>query len=230
MNKTILAFALTLGLALCLAGCGKARTGEAEPPAAAPQSTAEVLNPAVGGEATVSPAQEEPAAPGRQDGERFEAIIMLEGMEEPVRYEHLINTAAGFEMDYEYESLTRQSEGDRERFLSVWDEPESPVNYLEVTASAEDAETAAASVREALSQTYDLSEGTRELDRAGSCIYIEASVLKGSDRMADQLQTVYIIPASDGCRIATAHYTIESAEGFARRFAYMLNTLSVLDR
>ena len=48
--------------------------------------------------------------------------------------------------------------------------------------------------------------------------------------MADQLQVVYIIPAFDGCRVAVEHFSVESAEGFGRRFNYMLNTLAVIDR
>ena len=44
------------------------------------------------------------------------------------------------------------------------------------------------------------------------------------------VQGVYIIPAADGCRIATMHYGFEAAEGFGRRFRYMLNTFAVLDR
>ena len=166
----------------------------------------------------------------RQDGERFEEIIMLEGMEETVRYEHVRNDTLGFEMDYEYETFARRSESDRECFVSVWDCPDAPENYLELTYSAESADTVAASVRERLSQTYDLLEGSRELERAGSCIRIEASVLKGTNNMADQLEVVYIIPAPDGCRIAAEHFAAEASEGFGRRFSYMLNTLAVIDR
>ena len=132
-------------------------------------------------------------------------------------------------MDYDYELFVRRSESDRECFLSIWDDPEKPENYLELTYSAEDADTAAASVRAALSEEYDLLESSRVFERAGSCIRIEASELKGTGRMADQLQAVYIIPAADGCRVAAAHFSIEAAEGFGRRFSYMLNTLSVLD-
>ena len=39
---------------------------------------------------------------------------------------------------------------------------------------------------------------------------------------------VYIIPAADGCRIASAHYAIEASEGFGRRFRYMMDTFSPL--
>ena len=39
-----------------------------------------------------------------------------------------------------------------------------------------------------------------------------------------------IIPAADGCLIATEHLSIESAEGFGRRFGEMLNTLSVFQK
>ncbi len=170
------------------------------------------------------------AETGRQDGERFEAVIVLEGMEETVPYEHIRNEALGFEMDYDYEKFVRKSEPDRERFISVWDDAEKPENYLELTYHAEDADTVAASVRAELSQEYDLLESTRELDRAGSCLYMEASVLKGTNTMADRLQLVTIIPASEGCIEAREHLVIEASEGFGRRFSYMLNTLSLIDR
>ncbi len=169
-----------------------------------------------------------PAEPGRADGERFEAVIIIEGMEEPVQYEHVRSEALGFEMDYDYERFARRSEADRERFVSVWDDSDSPENYLELTFAAQDAETVAASVRETLSAEYDLLESTRELEYAGSCLRIEASELKGTGRMADQLQAVYIIPTDEGCIVATAHYSIEAAEGMGRRFNYFLNTLCVI--
>ena len=170
------------------------------------------------------------AAVRRQDGERFEAVIVLEGMEETVPYEHIRNEALGFEMDYDYERFVRYTDADRECFVSVWDDSANPENYLELTYSPENADAVAASVRKALSQTYDLLEGSRELDRAGSCFYIEASVLKGTNNMADQLQLVYIIPTSDGCIVAAEHlYTVES-EGFGRRFHNMLNTLAAIER
>ena len=164
----------------------------------------------------------------RQDGERFETVIYLEGMEETVQYEHIRNEALGFEMDYDYESFERYSDPEQESFLSVWDGPGNPENFLELRHSAEDAETAAAAVREELSGEYELTESTRVLERAGECLYIEASVLKGSNTMADQLQAVYIIPAPEGCYVARAHFAAEAAEGFGRRFAYLLNTFSVI--
>ena len=169
-----------------------------------------------------------PPEPARQDGERFETTIMLEGMEETVQYEHIVNEALGLEMDYDYEAFTRYSYSELECFVSVWDGLGNPENFLEVTYSAEDADTVAAAVRAELSQQYDLLEHTRELKRAGECLYIEASVLKGTNTMADQLSSVYIIPASEGCFIATARYAAEGAEGFGRRFAYMLQTLAPL--
>ena len=162
----------------------------------------------------------------REDGERFETVIILEGMEETVQYEHVIREDLGFEMDYDYESFERYSDPAQESFLSVWDGPGNPENFLEVSCRAEDAESVAAAVREELSGTYELTESTRELDRAGECIYIEASVLKGTNNMADQLQMVYIIPTADGCIVATVHCAAEAAEGFARRFNYMINTIS----
>ena len=166
---------------------------------------------------------------GRQDGERFEDVIMIEGMEETVKYEHIRNDSVGIEMDYDYERFERHSESDRECFISIYDDPENPQIYLEVTTSPDDADTIAATIGETLSANYDIIKESITLDRAGDCILIDASNAKGNKGTPDLLQTVYIIPADDGCRIATAHYTFESAEGFGRRFNYIMNTLVVID-
>ena len=165
---------------------------------------------------------------GRQDGERFEEVVILEGMEETVRYEHVRNETIGFEMDYDYELFKRHSESDRECFVSCYDSPDNPENYLEVRYSPQDADTIAASVSEALSNDYDIIKDSYMLDRAGKCIHIDASNGKGNTGTPDLLQTVYIIPTADGCRIARAQYTFESAEGFGARFRYMMNTFSVI--
>lgn len=231
MKRRILASILSAALLLLLAGCGVAPAATDNAPTPQTQVTPETPNP------TPDESTDEPSvttAPvidtGREDGERFESVILLEGMEETVRYEHVVNRTAGFEMDYDYESFLRQSEGDRECFLSIWDDPENPENYLEVRYDTGNADLVADAISATLSDEYDVLRDTRELDFAGSCIRLEASVIKGTNQMAEQLQSIYIIPASDGCRVATAHYSIESAEGFGRRFNYMLNTLSVLDR
>ena len=163
---------------------------------------------------------------GKQDGERFETVIMIEGMEETVQYEHVKNDAIGFEMDYDYNSLERYSEPERERFISPYDDPQDPWNYLEVTYSAENADTVSATVRETLAGDYDqINQESYALDQAGECIRLSAFDAKDG---AGTLQTVYIIPASDGCRVVTAHYTLESAEGFGTRFDYLMQTFSVI--
>lgn len=233
MKKAVLAFMLSAAFILSLTGCGSIRGSESDTPADEPTATAEALPPeeSEGQAAPLEPDEPvESVEPARQDGERFEAVIILEGMEETVRYEHVRNESIGFEMDYDYESTVRQSEAERERFISVYDDPADPENYLELTFSAENADAASASVKETLSQEYELLEGTRTLDRAGDCIRIEASELKGGGGMPRLLQAVYFIPAADGCIVAAEHFSVESAEGFGRRFSYMLNTLEVIDR
>ncbi len=205
--------ALSLTFALLLTACG--RTAGQESPA-----------PAAGTQVTASPAPEREAV--RQDGERFEGTILLEGMEETVRYEHIRNEALGFEMDYDYESFKRITDADCERFVSVWDDPRRPENYLEVTRSDLDAEAYAASAIEALSREYDITRDSRQLACAGTCIYIEASVIRNTNNMAEHLQSLYIIPAPDGCRVAAAHSYITESEGFFRRFSYMVDSLSVI--
>lgn len=241
MKKTVFTIAVIMALLLSLAACGTVPPAESKTPAAESQDAEAVETteendeqaapPQTDDQQAEAPESSEPATEaGRQDGERFETVIMLEGMEETVRYEHVVNKTAGFEMDYDYESFVRKSEGDRELFISVWDDPAAPENYLEVRYDTGSAELVADAISAILSQEFDLIRETRELDRAGSCIYIEASELKGTGRMADELQAVYIIPAGNGCVVATAHFSIEAAEGFGRRFHYMLHTLSVIEK
>ena len=57
---------------------------------------------------------------------------------------------------------------------------------------------------------------------------VDASESKGGGGTPDNLQMVYVISAADGSLIATAHYSFESAEGFGRRFDYMMNTLAII--
>jgi len=227
MKKHLIIFGISAALVLALSGCGSipaTNTPAAESPAA-------VSSPLPAVETQAAPVSTEtPSAPTRQDGERFETVIMLEGMEETVRYEHVRNDALGFEMDYDYESLTRQSFATCERFISLWDDPEQPENYLGVRSDTGDAELVADDIIADLSNEYEVTAEYRELAHAGRCIYLDASVIKGSDQLADQLQAVYVIPAPDGCRVATAHYSIEAAEGFGHRFAYMINTMTVMER
>ena len=220
-RASVLALALIMLLAALLGGCSKA------PETPAVDENIVIIE----ADSSTEPAEEVPAAPGRQDGERFETVIILEGMEETVRYEHIRNETLGFEMDYDYENFVRRSEPDRECFISVWDDPEHPENYLEVTARAEDAQTAADAIGAELSKSYEIHrDDACVLDGVGVCIHIDASADVGGLTMPDQLQAVYIIPAPDGCRVATAHYAIEASEGFGRRFHYLMHSFTVLAR
>lgn len=224
MKKQVLIMILTAALLLSLTGCAAVRPAATAAPVSATEAPA----------ADVAEVQiETPApapAPSRQDGERFEGVILLEGMEEKVPYEHAVNKTAGFELDFEYESLARYSDAGRERFVSLWDDQNNPQNYLEISYDSRSAELAASAISAALSNDYEVVQETSALERAGSCIRLDASMEKGTGSVAGQMQAVYLIPAADGCRIATAHYSLEAAEGFGRRFAYMVNTLNVLER
>ena len=172
------------------------------------------------------------SAAGRQDGERFEEVILLEGMEETVKCEHVRNETVGFELDYEYESLERRGEPDHEQFVSRFADPETPENYLEVTFRSENVDVVAKDIQSDLRKKYGsvTTEEQYMLERAGSCVQISAYQAKKNKAPKDSMQTVYIIPAASGCLIATAHCTIESAEGFGARFTYMINTVSILRR
>ena len=229
MKKSVITLTILSVLMLTLTGCKKAAPAESVAPAPAPDVTAAVPAPTEIPVPTAPPAAPT-AEPVRQDGERFESVIMLEGMEEIVHYEHIRREDLGFEMDYDYEAFARQSTSDRERFVSVWDDPANPENYMELMYTAEDAETVTAFVSEAFSKEYDIITVPREFDQTGTCIYIEASVIKGTNNMADQIQAAYIIPASDGCIVATTHSFVVESEGFGHRFSYLLQTLKLIDR
>lgn len=148
-----------------------------------------------------------------QPGEHFEGTVPLEGTEQTVHYEAIRNDTLGFEMGYDYENFVRQSEADCERFISVWDNPDNPEIYLEITHSSDDAETTAASIAETLSAQYNVSRWEYTLDRAGDCIDLRGELDKEGQMSIWELQMVYIIPADDGCFVAWGHYTQESAEG-----------------
>ena len=165
--------------------------------------------------------------PTRKDGERFEGVIMLEGDEQSVQYEHAVNDSLGIEIDFDYDALDRKSESDKESFISNYEDPSNPENFLEVTYRAENAEAVIASISEELSKDYDISTDTIELDNVETCTTIDALNGAGGAEMPRLLQTVYIIPAGDGTIVGTAHFTIESAEGFGHLFAYMMNTIVV---
>ena len=225
MKKKLIVWMILAVLAVFLAGCGKKPATESAAPTAVPQPAVTATP-----QPTATPRPESTDAPHRQDGERFETVITVEGMEETVRYEHIRNETIGIEMDYDYERFVRYTDGNSERFVSVWDDPAHPENYLEITFDTGSPELVADALSTVLSQEYDLTRVDRDLENAGRCIRIEASVIKGTNRMAEQLEAVYIIPAPDGVRLATTHAFIVESEGMWRRFDCMLHTLSVIER
>lgn len=160
--------------------------------------------------------------------QRYEGVIMIEGMEETVRYERVTNDVIGIEIDYDYENFVRAGEKNRERFMSLYDDPADPENYFDVSYTGEDADSVLKKVCDELSETYDIIVEPRTLGRAGSCMHVDASVAKGGKGTPDFLQSVYIIPAGDGCIVVNAYYAFEAAEGFGVRFRYMLDTLAFL--
>lgn len=171
---------------------------------------------------------EDDSTPGRKDGERFETEIMIEGMTETVGYEHAISKSVGFELDYEYDSLIRNSGADNECFMSKYDDPKDPMNYLLLKHTEEDAETTLAKLKGSLSDDFEeVSTEEAELDGIGKCECMIASGVRNNKLPAGALRRVYIIPAAKGCITAEANYTIESAEGFGTRFIDILNTLTL---
>ena len=114
-----------------------------------------------------STVSETAADTGRKDGERFEDVIILEGEEETVRYEHVRNEKIGFELDYEYESLNRMTGENYEKYVSIYDNAKKPDNYLEVTYSSEKADSTVKTVKADLSKKYDQRDRRQGKDGQG---------------------------------------------------------------
>ena len=228
MKKPIVIVFVIAARMLSLAACGNAPAAESKTPTTEPQVTEAAPAPV-----ETAPAAETPAptpAPARQDGERFEGTFSYQGFEETVHYEHIRREDLGFEMDYDYENFVRQSGEGYERFVHVWDDPANPRNYFEVEADTGNANLVADAMNAILSEEYDTTMVYRDMDNGEQCIQIEASVIKGTNQMADQIQVKYIIPAPDGCRISTAHYDTVDSEGFAKRVFYMVKSIAAFDR
>ena len=250
LTKTIALIALASLLILTLSSCGSAQdttTVSSQPVVAdvfSAQSEPEVLPtveshavqaepeilPDAGNDSFQSEPEAAPAAEstsGRQDGDRFEDVIMLEGMEETVKYEHVKNDVIGIELDYDYENFERRSGSASECFISRYDNADDPQIYLEIFYSSESADSAASSIANSLSNDYEVIKESRALKNAGPCTCLDASATKDG-QTPDKLQTVYVIPLNNGCVVATAHYTFESADGFGHRFNEIMNTLTVM--
>ena len=217
-KKLIQVLSVTLVMVLLfavLSGCGKKET---------PEAPAETVSPTEAAEETEAPAETE-----RQDGEQFEATIMIEGMEETIKLQHVKNETAGFQVDFDYENFVRRSASDRECFVWSYDDPENPENFVEVSYSAQDASAVVADVIETLSKDYQISKDPFTLDGAGLCTRIDASAAADGSGTPDILQAVYVIPADDGCRVAKMQYIPEGSDGFGKRLAYLINTITVMD-
>ncbi len=102
-----------------------------------------------------------------------------------------------------------------------------PDNYLEVTYQANNLDAVKSAISAELSKEYEISTDTYDLDNISNCTVIDASAGVDGKEMPWRLQTVYLIPAGDGTVVATAHYSIEAAEGFGHLFGYMANTIIV---
>ena len=221
-------YALTAAL---LVGCGAKNSAEvtaAPLQTAAPAATAAPVATAAPIE-TSAPVATPLPVPHPQPGDRYPGSVTMDGMPQTVQYEQIRSDALGFEMGYNYERFERQSEPGRERFVLIGEDPARPEVYLEITRRSDTAESAAASIAASLSDVYNPSRGEYTLDRAGRCLTVHADVDKNNLMSIDELQSVYLFPAADGCLVAWTHNTMDSADAFGALYRGMLNTLAVLD-
>ena len=211
----IAAIVSVMMLMTILCGCGnKNKTEDTAKPAEASEAV-EASEPAEAAEAEAV----------RQVGERFEEVFNLD-VEEKINFEHIKLDEIGIEMDYPYELFERSSEADCERFYAVNDYSEEKEYYFDVAYKAENAETVAASISEALSGEYKLNQESRALERAGNCIWIGASeAISGGS--PEHLQEAWIIPAGDGCVVMTGHCGLDSSDFFGAYYRYIANSIVV---
>ena len=232
----ILIFILAAALMLSLAGCTflpaanePAATSEPTAPADHDNYPAPAATEVPTSQAEHETTQELKPAVERQDGDRFDGTITFQGMESTVPYEYLKRDDLGFGMAYAYESFDRESDADKERFVSKWDDPDVPENYIDVVYDPSNSNLMRDYYNATLSELYDVTEVDTTLDNGVECIRMEGSVLKGTNQMDDHITVVYIIPANDGCRIATEHCVTVDSEGFLKQCDAMIKSISVFD-
>lgn len=164
---------------------------------------------------------------GRENGERFEETIMIEGVEETVQYEHYVDTTIGFEIDYEYYELGRSASKEDVTFFSMYDDPNNLENYLEITYSPDDVDLTASNLTSEYSSNFEVIQSSETLNNGVTCTTL---ALLNPEDGSKNIQMIYVIPADDGCRVAAAHYTVESMEGFGRRFERTVRSINVIAR
>ena len=126
-------------------------------------------------------------------------------------------------------SYLENGEAPLDKSLAAFEEGVHLVKFC--SAKLEKAEKTVKTAKSDLSKSYKtVTVESCELEGAGQCQRINVSDAKGSKTPKDSLQTVYIIPLGDGCIVAAAHYTIESAEGFGARFSDTVNTIAVIGK
>ena len=154
MKKRLLVFAITSALVLSLTACNKGGQETSQVEFSEPVQASEQIENVTSEEIESEVAEVVEEGPAREDGERFEETIIMEGMEETVHYEHVKNETIGYEMDYDYESFKKETEGLRERYVSIYDvEPE---NYMLVAYWEESPEDAVKEISEELSEVYEV--------------------------------------------------------------------------
>ena len=226
MKKRNVCRAVAAAAALCVlmtaAGCKRGPDVSSE---------AEIINagwPEANTASEIVTSEEESEESGRADGERFDQLIMVEGEEATVGFEHVKNAAIGYEMDFDYEILKRRKGDGVDRLISVYDDEENPVNYLEVTFAEGTEEAVGTQITEELLQEHRIVVSSGELDNGEVITVIDATGAKEDGVMSDKPEIVYIISANGGCIVATAHFSRDAVEGFGSRFATVVRTINVI--
>lgn len=162
----------------------------------------------------------------RQVGDRYEEVIVFQGVEEKITFERIANETVGFEMDYDCGNFSRKSDENGDVFALNFDGS----YYMEVTSKNETADAIATSISEELSKNYDVYKSETELNFVGNCTMIHADIKTVDQETLDELQTVYIIPAADGCYVATAHYGYDSSDYYGKLFSMMADSFSIIEK
>lgn len=159
---------------------------------------------------------------GRAAGDRFEMTIQIEGEDEIVQAEHIVDNRNTYAIDYFYEDFDHLDGEATNSFVWKYSDAEVLLSNMSISLATEsDAAALADNVRDYFESIGNFEEGTAEI--AGH----DAVVFTAYNDIA--CYTNYYLDIAQGGICIEMVCSIEGAEGIGARMNAMLDTLEFID-